>query len=42
MDLSAAALCASNGLEVVVYNARKEGTLGRVLDGEKVGTIIHG
>lgn len=41
MDLSAAALCASQGLEVVVYNARTEGTLGRVLDGEKVGTIIH-
>ena len=42
MDLSAAALCASEGLEVVVYNARTEGTLGRVLDGEQVGTIIHG
>jgi len=41
MDLSAAALCASQGLEVVVYNARTEGTLGRVLDGQKVGTIIH-
>jgi uridylate kinase len=42
MDLSAAALCAAQGLEVVVYNARTPGTLGRVLDGEKVGTIIHG
>ncbi len=41
MDLSAAALCESQGLEVVVYNARTEGTLGRVLDGDKVGTIIH-
>lgn len=42
MDLSAAALCAAQGLEVVVYNARTPGTLGRVLDREKVGTIIHG
>lgn len=41
MDLSATALCASQGLEVVVYNARNEGALGRILDGEKVGTIIH-
>jgi uridylate kinase len=41
MDLSAVSLCASQGLKVVVYNARTEGALGRVLDGEKVGTIIH-
>ncbi len=41
MDLSATALCAGQGLEVVVYNARTEGALGRILDGEKVGTIIH-
>ncbi len=41
MDLSATALCASQGLKVVVYNARTEGVLGRILDGEKVGTIIH-
>ncbi|MFH2006472.1 MAG: UMP kinase [bacterium] len=41
MDLAAAALCASQGLRVVVFNMREPGALVRVLDGEKIGTVIH-
>ncbi len=41
MDLSAVALAASQGLEVVVYNARREGALDRLLGGERLGTRIR-
>ncbi|MDR2890589.1 MAG: UMP kinase [Alistipes sp.] len=40
MDLTAFTLCRENSLPVVVFDMDTEGNLGRVLEGEKIGTII--
>ena len=40
MDLTAFTLCRENGLEIVVFDMDTPGNLGRVLAGEKVGTLV--
>ena len=40
MDLTAFTLCKENGLPVIVFDMDTAGNLGRVLAGEKIGTIV--
>jgi uridylate kinase len=42
MDLTAFTLCRENNLPIVVFDMDTTGTLGQVLNGEKVGTLIKG
>lgn len=41
MDLTATALCKENSMPIYVFNMDKEGNLGKMLDGENVGTYVH-
>jgi len=41
MDSNAFALCKDNKLPIVVMNVNQSGAIGRVLQGERVGTIVH-
>jgi uridylate kinase len=41
MDANAFGLCKSNGLPIVVFNLQEPGTVLRVLQGERVGTIVQ-
>nr|HPI90730.1 UMP kinase [Spirochaetota bacterium] len=40
MDLTAVSLCMENGISIVVFNLFMKGSLGKILSGEKIGTII--
>jgi len=40
MDLTAATLCKENNLPVIVFNMDVKGNLVRLLEGEKVGTLV--
>ncbi len=40
MDLTAFTLCKENGLQVVVFDMDTEGNLEKLLQGEKLGTIV--
>jgi uridylate kinase len=40
MDSSAFALCMESGIEIAVFDFYKDGNLRKVLNGEKVGTVI--
>lgn len=40
MDTTAISLCMDNRLPIIVYNLRKKGNLKRILQGERVGTIV--
>ena len=40
MDLTAFTLCKENDLPVIVFDMDTEGNLGKVLAGEKIGTIV--
>lgn len=42
MDSTATSLCMDNQLPIVVFNIRQEGNLRRVVEGEDIGTFIHG
>lgn len=42
MDHTATTLCRENNLPIVVFNIREEGNIRRVVEGEKIGTLIHG
>ncbi len=42
LDASAVALCKENGIEIIVFNIMKKGTLKKVLLGEKLGTLVTG
>ncbi len=41
MDATAVSLCRDNGLPIVVFKLLDKGNIGRVVRGEKVGTIIR-
>ena len=41
MDLTATALCKENNLPVLVFNMDQKGNLQKVINGEKIGTIVH-
>ena len=40
MDTTAVSLCMDNGLPIIVFNLEDEGNIGRVLTGEKIGTMV--
>lgn len=40
MDATAVSLCMDNKLPIVVFNLNKEGNIKRVLQGEKIGTVV--
>ncbi len=40
MDANAFGLCQENGLPIVVMNVNNQGAIARVLQGERVGTIV--
>ena len=41
MDLTAYALCEQGPVPIIVFNIEQEGNLARLLNGEKVGTVVH-
>lgn len=40
MDMTAFTLCKENDLPIIVFNMNKEGNLKRIIEGDKVGTIV--
>ena len=40
MDLTATAMAKENGLPIYVFNMDESGNLARVIDGEKIGTLV--
>ena len=41
MDMTSFTMCKENKMPVIVFDMNREGELGRVLRGEKAGTLIH-
>jgi uridylate kinase len=41
MDANAFALCKDNGLPIQVFNINQSGAIGRILRGERVGTVVR-
>ena len=42
MDSTALSLCMDNKMPIVVFNVFEPGTMGRILNGQTVGTLING
>lgn len=42
MDTAAIALCKDNNMPLLVFNMEVEGNIKRALQGEAVGTVVHG
>ncbi|HUV06089.1 MAG TPA: UMP kinase [Spirochaetia bacterium] len=42
MDATAVSLCMDNNLPILVYNLTAPGVLRRIVEGEKVGTLVEG
>jgi uridylate kinase len=42
MDGTAVALCKDNGLPIIVYDLKQKGNLRRIVQGEKIGTMVRG
>lgn len=40
MDMTAFTLCKENNLPIIVFNINKEGNLKKLIEGEKVGTVV--
>ena len=41
MDATAFALCEQGNMPIIVFDMNEPGNLRRILDGEKVGTLVH-
>ena len=41
MDLTAFALCEQGPVPIIVFNVEQDGNLTRLLDGERIGTLVH-
>jgi uridylate kinase len=41
MDATAIALCKDYGIPIHVFNLLNEGNIERVVQGERIGTIVH-
>ena len=41
MDATAVAFCRENNIPIVVFDMSKPGNLAAILEGERVGTIVH-
>jgi len=42
MDMTAFTLCKENDLPIIVFDMNTNGNLKRLIEGEKVGTLVHG
>lgn len=42
MDLTATAMCKENNLPIIVFNMDIKGNLKKVLEGQPIGTYVHG
>jgi uridylate kinase len=40
MDATAVTLCMDNNLPIIVFNLKEKGNIKRILQGEKVGTLV--
>ena len=40
MDSTAISLCMDNHLPIIVYDLKRKGNLRRVVQGEKIGTLV--
>lgn len=40
MDTSAVSLCNDNGMPMIIFSMREEGNIVRVVNGEKLGTLV--
>jgi len=40
MDMTAFTLCEENNLPIIVLNMNEKGNLKRLINGEKIGTIV--
>ena len=41
MDQTAFALCSEGNMPIIVINIEQDGNLARLLNGEKIGTVVH-
>jgi uridylate kinase len=41
MDAAAISLCRDNDLPIVIFNLAERGNIGRVVRGERVGSIVR-
>ncbi len=41
MDMTAFTLCKENNLPIIVFDMNKPGNLGRLMAGERVGTLVE-
>jgi len=41
MDLTALAMCQDRGLPVIVFNFKRQGNIRRIIEGERLGTVIR-
>lgn len=41
MDMTAFTLCRESGLPIIVFNMNEPGNLKRIVDGERIGTLVH-
>jgi uridylate kinase len=42
MDLTATAMCKENNLPIIVFNMDVKGNLKKVMEGQNIGTYVHG
>jgi len=42
MDSTAISMCMDNNLPIIVFNLKKQGSIRKVVTGEKVGTLVNG
>ena len=40
MDLTAVSLCKDNNLPMIIFNMNRTGNIRRVVQGEKVGSLV--
>jgi uridylate kinase len=40
MDRTALTFCMDNKLPIIVFDAMRQGNIGRIINGEKVGTLV--
>jgi uridylate kinase len=40
MDITAVTLCMDNNLPIIVFNIKEKGNIKRILQGEKIGTLV--
>jgi uridylate kinase len=41
MDTTAISLCMDNRVPIIVFNIKESGNIRRVLQGEKIGSLVH-